>query len=220
MKTPCGCTHEIEPECGVIYSTHKCEFHVNAQREINTLNQEYYLECGGCQSSPPHCDQLVEAVGVLEYAKIKGETRALEIGGGPSPYVKLLQEGGYVYEGVEPSSWATLWMINNYHVTIQNTAFEDFIPEGLYGLVLAAHVLEHVKDIYIVMKKIYEVLEPGGYLYVVIPDDTDLCNPDHLWFFTENSFKRVLYHTGFNVEAQAVRQHVSYEKFMYYKARK
>jgi SAM-dependent methyltransferase len=63
-----------------------------------------------------------------------------------------------------------------------------------YDFVFSSHCLEHMHEPEAVLKEWYSIVKPGGYLYVIVPDE-DLYeqgvfpsryNPDHKWTFTIN----------------------------------
>ena len=58
--------------------------------------------------------------------------------------------------------------------------------------VFSSHCLEHMKDPYLALKEWFKILKPGGYLFILVPDE-DLYeqgvfpsrfNSDHKWTFT------------------------------------
>lgn len=97
---------------------------------------------------------------------------------------------------------------------------DKFETTQRYDVVLAAHVLEHVPDASSTLAKFNQVLLPGGALYLVIPDDQDLMNQDHNWFFTVASLVTMLAEYGFVVERCSTEKIVPQEDFIYCLARK
>lgn len=74
------------------------------------------------------------------------------------------------------------------------------------------HVLEHVREPEVVLKKAYSLLKRGGVLYAVCPCSAHfkaglagdnwkyLGPPGHLWYFTPKSFRIFAEKVGFRVE--------------------
>ena len=67
----------------------------------------------------------------------------------------------------------------------------DFVKDQK-DFVFSSHCLEHMQDPYLALKEWYKILKPGGYLFILVPDE-DLYeqgvfpsrfNPDHKWTFT------------------------------------
>jgi SAM-dependent methyltransferase len=66
------------------------------------------------------------------------------------------------------------------------------LPAARFDWVYSSHCLEHLRNPWIAIQRWWEVLKPGGYLLVVVPDE-DLYeqgiwpsrfNGDHKWTFT------------------------------------
>jgi 2-polyprenyl-3-methyl-5-hydroxy-6-metoxy-1,4-benzoquinol methylase len=98
--------------------------------------------------------------------------------------------------------------------------FEVLSIKGQYDIVIAAHVLEHAKNAAKMMEKISSAIIPGGLLCLLIPDDADLENQDHNWFFTEESAISMMKLNGFEVLSSRVFRIVSHENFMYFVGKK
>jgi 2-polyprenyl-3-methyl-5-hydroxy-6-metoxy-1,4-benzoquinol methylase len=55
-------------------------------------------------------------------------------------------------------------------VKIVETLFEEYEPNSKFDLVIASHVLEHVENPHLVLKKCRDWLRPGGNLVVIVPN--------------------------------------------------
>jgi len=85
------------------------------------------------------------------------------------------------------------------------------IPDGQLDAVVMLHVLEHVREPEVVLKKAFNLLKSGGVLYAVCPCSAHfkaglagdnwkyLGPPGHLWYFTPKSFKMFAEKVGFKV---------------------
>jgi 2-polyprenyl-3-methyl-5-hydroxy-6-metoxy-1,4-benzoquinol methylase len=220
IQYPCGCVNQIHAPSGVLRSVEKCDKHRARQRRPETLERGYYEELGLLKGETPHVGQLVEALGPIPPAP-DSDSLALEVGCGASPYVELLRDAGYCYLGIEPSEWAADWTRDRYGVAVRNATLEDsFLSLPLHRVILAAHVLEHLEDAPAAIVGLAAMLKPLGELWVVVPDDSDPINVDHLWFFTTSTLRSCLESAGLVVEQMAVRKYVKYENFIYCRARK
>jgi SAM-dependent methyltransferase len=220
---PCGCRHAIHAPSGVLRSVAKCRAHRAGARDPAGLDAAYYAELGvidgdGSLLPTAHLAELAEALGPFP-AREGGA--ALEVGCGVSPYVEAIRGAGYDYHAVEPCGWAADWMEERHGWCVIRARFEA-IPGGPPGfdLILAAHSLEHMPDAPGAIGKCAGLLRPGGELWVVVPDDSDLFNSDHLWFFTPETLAACLAGAGLTVEALEVRRYVAHENFVYVRARK
>lgn len=230
MKThSCGCVTGPDPASGVTRSYGKCSHHVQFLAD-QPQGEDYYKTLGifdenGAIQSAKYVAELESVIGPLptcpqQFAS-RRVTEALEIGGGVSPYVAAVQAAGYQYLGVEPDRWAAEKTAHVYGVEVRCEPYsaQSFYPES-FDLILAAHCLEHMPDAPGAVADMYRHLLPGGHLVLVVPDDSDKTNPDHLWFFNDRTLCSVLVRAGFEVVRLGVRRGNDRENFIYCVARK
>lgn len=223
---PCGCLNETDERCGVMRSVSKCAAHTAQRQEVATLGVDYYRSLGVLAGGVPHCQghiaELVEAIG--EPPAVTGGRHggplAVEVGCGLSMYAPLLLSLGYRYLGIEPSFYAASWTRATFDVEVIEATFDAWQPGIRPQLLLAAHVVEHLPDAPAALARMGRLLQPGGRLYVIVPDDSDPVNPDHLWFFSPESLRECVRQAGLELERLAIRQRIAREKFLYLSARK
>lgn len=101
--------------------------------------------------------------------------------------------------------------------------FEEFTPDRKYDVIIASHVLEHVEDPEILLRKAKDWLEPKGKLIIIVPNAEsfhrklgvvlnlqkkldDLSPRDHavghLRVYTLSSLKDLVRHSGFEVSKE------------------
>lgn len=217
----CGCTTEATPFG--IRSVAKCRNHAAKFREPSELTLAYYEELGSLKNGEPvTANYVAEFLDGFGPVPIPTDSRlCAELGCGISPYVDLLQSAGWVYKGYDASPAAVAWLQTRYCAEAAEVADIQNPPlNGPLGLVLSAHAFEHIPDPSAAAAAVYTALEPGGYLLLLVPDDSDLCNPDHLWFWNRVTLKRLLLSRGFSVERLEMRRRVAHENFIYCVARK
>ncbi len=217
----CGCTNDRDEPSGVLRCMHKCAHH-RRYAEKHSTGFDYYHHLGaitadGMPVVAHYLAQLVEALGPIPKACRPGAL-AFEIGGGASPYVWAIQEAGYSYIGVEPDPWAAAWMKDTYGVFVNQVKFPDGLASELADLMVCIHALEHMEDAPAAFKAMVDRLRPGGSLIVVVPDDSDPLNPDHLWFFDERSLLGLAERSGLVDITIAKRKYIEREHFLYLKA--
>ena len=87
-----------------------------------------------------------------------------------------------------------------------NCQFEDFEPVEKFGAVYCSEVLEHMVDPRAFTKKIYDLLVPGGLLFLTTPSllqyrigdlSPNLGAPDHKVYFDHKSIKLFFKSIGF-----------------------
>jgi 2-polyprenyl-3-methyl-5-hydroxy-6-metoxy-1,4-benzoquinol methylase len=216
-KQSCGCTY-ARSEYGARYRVSRCKAHRQQTPIQNVFDEAKYASMGVLLESPPHVEQFVRNIGNLPQVAAGS---LVEFGAGVSPYVRMVQQAGYTYTAVDATEWACEYMRNKFDVPVHCGTIDAFIPETEYDVVLAAHVLEHVIDAPAAMQKFNSVLRPGGMLYLIIPDDRDMHNQDHNWFFTIGSLYTMLGAFGFVPVSCAVDSTVvPHEDFIYCVARK
>jgi hypothetical protein len=211
---PCGC-ESFTHETGILRSHSKCEFHTAAQRRPQDLGEDYYEELAKIGSTH-HVDEIREALGPFPVA-VRSKL-ALEIGPGVSQYVKPIQEAGWKYHAVDASSWACRHLRVNHGAIATVATIEQFHTQQKYDFLLCAHVLEHLEDAPRMLVKMNWLTEPGAECWIIVPDDSDPVNPDHLWFFTEATLADLLEASGFHLDKIATYQHIAREKFVYARA--
>lgn len=216
-RQPCGCTY-ARSECGARYRVSRCAAHVQQTPIQNVFDAARYAEIGALSESTAYIQEFVKNIGHLP-RRSGGEL--IEFGAGASPYVEMVKQAGYAYTAVDTSEWACKYMRDTFDVPAYCCAIDEFGDSRLYDVVLAAHVLEHVTDAPAAVQKFNRVLRPGGALYLIIPDDRDLHNQDHNWFFTVGSLYTLLGACDFTPVSCAVDATiVPHEDFIYCVARK
>lgn len=222
----CGCVNAIDEDSGVQRCLSKCRFHVD-ELAGQPGGLDYYRQHGtvtadGLPSVAVHVAQLVDALGPIPRAPAGDglDPLAVEVGGGASPYVWALREAGYRYLGIEPDPWAAAWVRDTYGVDVLQARFPGCLAPRLADLVLCAHALEHMPDAPGAFAALVAMTKPGGRLIVVVPNDDDPANPDHWWFFTEETLTRMARRNGLEGVRVATRKHIERERFLYLTATK
>ena len=214
----CGCVNTMDRKWGVLRSVSKCLAHVESGHRDD---HRHYMELGCLRDGIPqnfrYIQELVEPMTDLGIAIPPGNGGCvLEIGSGTSMYAPLFFKHGYQYEAVEPSSWAAEWTRSTFDVIVHQCTFEDLSnAEPRYAAIMAAHSFEHMVDSPAMFARAFDLLLPGGRLYVIVPDDSDPVNPDHYWFYNAGTLRSVLERIGFTDILITMRKRVDHENFIY-----
>lgn len=222
----CGCVNDIEPSCGALRSVSKCDHHKSMQRDIHELGEDYYAEVGCVDGKQKwYCDQFIDCFGeVPDALRLSGDPMVIEVGGGSSMYAGMFLDRGWSYLGIEPSRWAAEWTQNRYvGARVIMSVLDEYMANILTArarAVLCSHALEHMAQPFEALSQMAQMLVRGGLLYLIIPDDTDPVNPDHLFFFNIQSLTKALENAGFAVESMNVCRVIERENFLYALARK
>lgn len=219
IQYSCGCCNDIDPKCFAQFNVSKCEFHTQHQQDVDRLGQDYYEQLGISPDKRERYEQqFIDGFGS---PLASDGLNILEIGCGTSPYANIFIDKGWKYIGLDPSHFACEWMRKTYDVFMVCSKLEDQPPtEQVYDAVLSAHSLEHMPNPRAALLSMWHMLKSGGQLYLLIPDDTDLWNPDHLWFFSPATIRRLLVQVGFQIESLVLRRHAEIENYIYITARK
>lgn len=214
---PCGCALVECKVCGVKHSAMKCALHQPEKHD----SQTYYLHelRGTINGLPQHtkiCAELEAALirmGVGIACPVCGIV--LDIGAGIGYNAPFFLTRGFKYEAIECDRWAGKYIWGAYMSPVHAVRFEDFNVTAQYDVVIASHVLEHLTNPNTALDKIHSLVKPGGRAIVIVPNDDDLCNPDHVTFFNEHILARFFREAGFDDVRVDVAQIVPWEKFIY-----
>src|SRR5207247_2095959 len=127
-------------------------------------------------------------------------------------FVAAAAERGWDAEGVEPSAWAVRRAGERGLQVRQHTLEDHGLSEGRYQLVVLGDVLEHLADPGAAVDAAARLLEPGGVLYLTVPDaGSPLARtlgrrwwsvlPMHLQYFTRGSLRQLLEGRGLAVRS-------------------
>ena len=136
--------------------------------------------------------------------------RLLDIGFGWGYLMELSKSYGFSVYGIDTSPSQVKRLHSNFGKRVHQAAIGiDKIPWDSFDVVVMTHILEHLADPAAVLKEILEIMNPGGILYITVPDmdsvqfrifgkNYDFINPlAHLQYFGEESLTRLLLDCGF-----------------------
>lgn len=221
-KHPCGCINYMDPNWKVQRSRSKCGFHVAAGGKTGMSHYEDMKAI--INGTPQHeryereLQECLDEMGRPLVPAPSGREYALEIGCGLAMYGPWLERLGYSYVGLEPDAEAAKWVREALRLRVISLPYEKLVTPILFDLIVAAHVFEHLVHAPSMLDKTFDLLGPGGRLIMIVPDDQDPVNPDHLWFFTPSSLRFMLNEIGFEDIQICVRRRVKHENFLYVSA--
>lgn len=134
--------------------------------------------------------------------------RVLEIGCASGEYLHQLYGMGWDVSGIEfsPSAAQNVKRLGYQVFVGQVESFPD--PGVKYDMVVGWMVIEHLHDPVAVLKKLYQLTKPGGYLVISIPNAGSIERrlfksawyanhiPNHLYHFDTKTIKLILGKTG------------------------
>lgn len=131
----------------------------------------------------------------------------LDIGSGEGYLLSLARERGFNVFGIEPNG--DLIQLSRYRYGEMGILHRD-AEQALshlsmqFDTVVMADVLEHIEDDAITLKKIFNVIKPGGRLIIVVPAYPFLfCHSDeaegHFRRYTRSGLKELIERSGFHI---------------------
>ncbi len=158
-----------------------------------------------------------ERLDAFESMLCPGKKRLLDVGCGPGFFLKRGTERGWRCLGVEPSKKAAAYA-RRLGLNVINDFFDGRImqDEGLiFDAVHISEVLEHVADPLAVLEGVYGLLDEGGIVCAVAPNDFSpvqevlgerlgfepywISVPHHINYFSFDSMKNLLIKAGFTI---------------------
>lgn len=183
--------------CGVVQHTNRP---VSYYREV--------IRAGGF--SPAYLAfRRRQLAGWVRTHRLVGKT-VLEVGSGAGEMLEILRESGAKPVGLE---WGTgnlqecrkkgLKVLRGY--LGQNLRF----PPGSFDAVLSFNYFEHLPDLSLVLDNVRNLLRPGGVVLLEVPNAEMILSggrvmeliPDHIFYFREETFVRILEGFGFSVDS-------------------
>ncbi len=137
--------------------------------------------------------------------------RLLDFGAGWGFFLDGARSHGWEVAGVEPTPGHALYAREELGLDVVTGYLQDdtFAPES-FDVITSLQVFEHVDDPSAELRKIFEVLKPGGILAIEIPSvDSPLVRvmrgrhrhfvPDHFWYFDRQTLPKFVAQSGFEV---------------------
>lgn len=149
----------------------------------------------------------------LERLGLTRDSSLLEVGCGPGLFLELAQRHFAEVCGVEISEFAVKYAREQLGLAVLNAPFEQGTMQGkTFDAVVLWDVLEHLPDPYAALCEVRRVLRPGGWCVLSTGNIASLAArlsgsrwhllniPEHLFYFTPNSVRRLLGRCGLQVE--------------------
>lgn len=141
---------------------------------------------------------------------IENPAYALDIGCAAGYFVRYLQDRGWQSRGIDISPECVDHAVNRLGVRVQQGNVLDAEFSETFHLVTLWATIEHLHHPHLVLQKAWEILKPGGYLYISTCRTGPLSFqflkkknwrfynfPEHLYFFNEKTLGTLLWRYGF-----------------------
>ena len=138
---------------------------------------------------------------------LKNRKKILEIGAGTGIHLIMFDKMGYHVTGVEPDPISTNFINQKLeHGRCINGFIEDIKLNEKFDVVFLYHVIEHIEDPRILLKKCHDFLEDDSIIIIAVPDcknpetlKKSIKNTYHIWHFSQNSLKKLAIKLGFRI---------------------
>ncbi|MEO6028360.1 MAG: class I SAM-dependent methyltransferase [Candidatus Binatia bacterium] len=184
--------------------------------------RDFFANCHRDYVDDPVIHEMRRHVEHLERAT-GGPGRLLDIGAGTGILMHLAQERGWQPEGIDIAPLTAEKVAREFGFQITIAPFErhDFGPRRFDGITML-DVLEHVVDPLTTLRRVHELLRPGGAVAIAVPNQRSLLTflvglyarmrgpaanallfrlyvPPHLYYFTPPTLRRIVEEAGFRV---------------------
>lgn len=141
--------------------------------ELNQFARNYYLATDIADHRLENQIQIDSIPRILSH--VHPDARVLELGYGDGLLTAALQQHCKRAELLEGSDLLCERARAKHESLVMHQAlFETFTPEQPYDTVLALHVLEHLDDPALILRRIGGWLAPGGTVVIVVPNRNSL----------------------------------------------
>ena len=183
-------------------------------KELDELYNESYYGKGRRKFSSA-LEHLIESLTLLKWKRLRPLLgpggRLVDIGCGRGTLVHLARSAGFEAYGLEKHFPGTPFSPNVFYHDLTECKF----PDNHIQVVVLWHVLEHLPSPLATLEEIYRILQPGGWLSLVVPNfggtqarasgknwfHLDL--PRHFWQFELPTLERLLERAGFSIRRRA-----------------
>ena len=114
-----------------------------------------------------------QQVVTLLAARLPAGSRLLDVGAGTGDFLKLAS-GHFAVTGVEPSPHLARRIEQRIQCPLHVGPFEEFRPLEPFDAVVMMDIIEHTADPRRLLRQAFEVLRPGGLLFVCTVDSRSL----------------------------------------------
>ncbi|MEW6203508.1 MAG: class I SAM-dependent methyltransferase [bacterium] len=136
----------------------------------------------------------------------------LDVGCAGGFFLDAARERGWNTKGVEISSFAAAFARENLKLDVfEGEVTNAPFPNASFDVVTLLDVIEHMPDPSASLRRIYDLIKPGCWLYVVTPNfdsiprrilgaNWGIITPEHhLYFFTAYTLRQMITNSGFKI---------------------
>jgi 2-polyprenyl-3-methyl-5-hydroxy-6-metoxy-1,4-benzoquinol methylase len=137
---------------------------------------------------------LVQKRKMIQKLTGKSMGNILDVGGGTGAFLNTMQQAGWQTTGLEPDETARRKALELYNLNLESSGKLFSLPPQSFDAITMWHVLEHVHELHAYIKKLKELLKPGGKLFIAVPNYTCYDEKTYKEFWAAYDVPRHLYH--------------------------
>jgi 2-polyprenyl-3-methyl-5-hydroxy-6-metoxy-1,4-benzoquinol methylase len=149
---------------------------------------------------------------LVQKTSAKIENSLLDIGAGTGAFTSTMQKAGWHVTGLEPDQTARTNAKEQYNILLHPPEHLFSLAPASFNAITLWHVLEHVHELHTYLDTFYSLLSEGGSLIIAVPNyksyDATVYSgawaaydvPRHLYHFSPESMKHLLYQHGFKIK--------------------
>lgn len=133
----------------------------------------------------------------------------LDVGAGTGYFLHHMQKHGWKVTGTEQNDSARAFALSEWEIPLLPEEALFDLPGRSFDIITLWHVLEHLDDPGKYLQKCAQLLKPGGFLFLALPNpaSTDALHyrkfwaawdvPRHLWHFSPSNLRQFTEKQGF-----------------------
>jgi 2-polyprenyl-3-methyl-5-hydroxy-6-metoxy-1,4-benzoquinol methylase len=165
-----GFCHKTCSECQTLYVSPRL-----SEACIEELYSDDYYSEMFTRSMLPVFEKRKQLIGrrkfsqAISYWGDQGQGRVLDIGAGIGEVTDVFREEGWTTHAIEMNKVAVDWLRQRGHKEVFHGPLENFVTSEKYEIIMAWGVVEHVIDPDAFLKRVYDLLVPGGLFVSEVP---------------------------------------------------
>ncbi len=149
---------------------------------------------------------IKKKINLIENLNTKNKT-ILDIGCGTGSFLGMIRDKDWKVCGIEPNEKARKIAMDNHSIQVFNENTLHNLPKNSFSIITMWHVMEHVHNLKQRTIDIQNLLEPGGYALIAVPNHTSWDAsyygkywaaydvPRHLYHFSPKTIKQLFSYT-------------------------
>lgn len=137
---------------------------------------------------------LIQKLNTVKEITGKSTGSILDVGCGTGAFLNTMQQSGWQITGLEPDVTARKKAKELHNLNLDSPEKLFSLPAESFDAITLWHVLEHVHELHIYLKRLRELLKSGGKLFIAVPNYTSYDAIVYKQFWAAYDVPRHLYH--------------------------